>query len=278
VLCGFTTNTGKCLENSHSPLLQWIVGFILRAKSSEMKNHPLQSKEPDFPRPSSAIARGRLHNRLVLKQNKKFDIKQQNTRMTTVDTFENDSDFIQPTIGYPSLMNNSLTYQDPSESLPHPPSSHPIHSMKSNLIQSHSLMVPGIESLYGTQLQNSLQETSTDNYFHLISEENKINSKHHSLEEGIRLIMSGAQEFCYLEASNPLNPYQLTLTSTPSNPSNPSYITLSKNWITRHGKGEPDQSSLKSFLKEYYVYHQIIKIPLFRQFAEWFAFTSSSAF
>jgi hypothetical protein len=246
-----------------------------------MKNHLLKSKEPDFPRPSSAIARGRLHNRLVLKQTKKI-ILPKNNHEGNIDAFENDTDLTQqPFLGYPSMTNDSLVYFDPPEPEYHP-HDEAIKTMKSNIIHSHSLMVPGIESLYLSQSQIQHSSVSHDfgsqttaHYIQLISQENKINPQHNSLEEAIRLIMTGVQEFCYLEAKNPSNPYELTLTSTPSNPSNPRYITLSKNWITRHGKGEPDQCSLKSFLKEYYVYHQIIKIHLFKQFSEWYDLSPS---
>jgi hypothetical protein len=238
--------------------------------------HRLQSKEPDFPRPSSAIARGKLHNRRLLNHQKQ--VIQSKKHPHVIDLDENDGEF-PPSVGFPSLVHESSAWMESGDSLVN---KELMNTMKSSIIKSHSLMVPGIESLYlshHTQsrfqsIDSSISQT-TPNYLQLIFEEknnqhqDKFQSSHNSIEDAIRLIMTGAQEFCYLEANDPTNPYHLTLTSMPTNPSNPKYITLSKQWIVRHGAGEPDQITLKDFLKEYYVYHQIIKIPLFKQFSEW---------
>jgi hypothetical protein len=236
--------------------------------------HRLQSKEPDFPRPSSAIARGKLHNRRLLTHQKQLTHSKKNPPQT-IDFDENDEEF-HPSIGFPTSMHEpSSTWIESGDSLMN---QELMSTMKSNIIKSHSLMVPGIESLYlSHHTQSHLQSIdpnasqTTSHYLQLISDENsnQFHSSHSSIEDAIRLIMTGTQEFCYLEANDPTNPYQLTLTTMPTNPSNPKYITLSRKWIVRHGAGEPDQITLKEFLKEYYVYHQIIKIPLFKQFSEW---------
>jgi hypothetical protein len=105
----------------------------------------------------------------------------------------------------------------------------------------------------------------------LISHDNldESNTYHNSIEHAIKLILSGKKEFIYLEVIDPTNLYKLALASKPKDLTNPNYITLSKNGIIRHGSGEADQTSLKSFLKEYYVYHHIIKIPIFKLYWKW---------
>lgn len=249
------------------------------------------TKEPDFPRPSSAIARGRLQNRLICGKNKKEKHKEKSEHLfshdleysnyNTNNNFNNNNNFdnemIGATIGYPSSFVESSTWFENEESRDM------ISTMKSNIIPSHSLMVPGIETLQLTHsqhnqnhqqhhLKNSTTENySTSHYMQLISNDNiKYNASHHNtIEQSIRLILNGTKEFCYLEIIDPINPYKLSLTSAPSDPSNPRYITLSKHGIIRHWDGESDSTSLKSFLKEYYIYHQIIKIPIFKQFWEW---------
>lgn len=243
--------------------------------------HRLQSKEPDFPRPSSAIARGKLHNRRLLNHQKQLILSKKNAPPPphAIDFDDNDGDF-QPSVGFPSSINEPSIWMECGDSNLN---QELMNTMKSQIIKSHSLMVPGIESLYlSHHTQSHLQSIdsnasqTTSHYLQLISDDNndQFHSSHNSIEDAIRLIMTGAQEFCYLEANDPTNPYQLTLTTMPTNPSNPKYITLSRQWIIRHGAGESDQITLKEFLKEYYVYHQIIKIPLFRQYSEWYLFLS----
>lgn len=247
------------------------------------------SKPPDFPRPSSAT-RSQLKNRLVRKSNgppaaNTTDRNDENTsrlrdeiksimknRTNPVVRHDWDSDACaNAVVGSSAWPDDHDLSVMGDEAL----SEESITHMKSTIIKSHSLDIPGMESVVlhksGTSVSSSQMELPLDRSDISLTSSNFMNiiSNHQGLDQAIHLIMSGQQEFCYLEPLDPSNPYRLALTTTPKDKRNNRYITLSTSGIVRYGWGEPDRITLREFVREYYLYHMAVKIPFFVKFWKW---------
>jgi hypothetical protein len=260
-----------------------------------------ESKPPDFPRPSSAVARSRLQNRLVKKtnvpsippaaasnaqnvahmrkemasiiksrNNYSHDWESSEGRMESIAASELPVQAVLGSSAWPDEADaDSLLHEDSITE------SSIIH-MRSSIIKSHSLVVPGMESLV---LQRSVVNDSFTDYSHDLNPPHdvsltssnfmKVISHHQGIDQAIQLIISGQQEFCYLEPIDPSNPYRLHVACTPKDKSSVKYITLSKTGIVRYGWGEPDRISLREFVREYYLFHMAIKIPFMKKFWKW---------
>lgn len=255
-----------------------------------------ESKPPDFPRPSSAVARSRLQNRLVKKTNitsvphnngqnavyvrreiasimkskinDSHDWEYNDGRVESVVAGEPPVHAVVGSSAWPDEIETSIQSDSITESS--------IMHMKSSIIKSHSLEVPGMESLVlqRSAVNESYSDYSEDmtlSYDVSLTSSNfmKVISHHQGIDQAIQLIVSGQQEFCYLEPIDPSNPYRLHVACTPKNKSSAKYITLSKTGIVRYGWGEPDRISLREFVREYYLYHMAIKIPFMKKFWKW---------
>jgi hypothetical protein len=88
-------------------------------------------------------------------------------------------------------------------------------------------------------------------------------------EDMAQLLFTRKLEFCYLKREH-LNPYELNICKVPKNLVKEDYITMSLHGIVRYYRnGEFEHRSFKEFVREFHIYHQLIKTKLFGKFHLW---------
>lgn len=147
--------------------------------------------------------------------------------------------------------------------------------LHSKIIPSHSLYVPGYESTVPRppvlQQMDVTAASESDPSTVVLSSAYGKSFQSNAMEDAVELILSGEKEFCYLEAVDPDDAYRLVLSfNDVSKKTDPGkYITLSANGVVRYYEDGMDSVSLRSYLREYKFYYQLMQIPVIGQFRKW---------
>jgi hypothetical protein len=281
----------------------------------------VESEPPNFPRPSSSIARSRLKNRLIskstaspnknrlpvppkhdrddefrhqihLEQDSRVYQNDNDNEGISVQPMPNETQHHQPQQDVVSESQYSIRFgstdvvesfdwggveQDDTPGVVQPQECHMTAShLRSRIIPSHSLYVPGYESTVPRppvvqQMEDSNAHSEHDPSIVVLSSAYGKSFRSDDMEDAVELILSGKKEFCYLEEVDPDDAYRLVLSlNNVTKETRPGrYITLSANGIVRYYEGGMDSVTLREYLREYKYYYRLISIPVIGQFRKW---------
>jgi len=256
-------------------------------------------RPPDFPRPSSTIARKRLKNHFGLKNftangtNKKI-LKMKNSSTSEpsqqsnfkLDAPSDKSDrtgkFVPGGMFESSLANESL-WSEPnigSVILKSPPLK-PDYRASRNLAYSgefsrddsliQAMFLPASPTRNDAFPSSNAAQSQQTNTIIPLSASDPANldifliADLVGLQDAANLIINGSQEFCYLEPEIE-NPYRFIVLHIPSDKNMVNFTTISKYGLSRSYHGYVEHVTLSQFHREYTLFHKLKKIQLFRHF------------
>ena len=89
------------------------------------------------------------------------------------------------------------------------------------------------------------------------------------IEYVANLIINGTVEFCYV-TTEPSNPYRFVVIDKPEDKQMETFVTFSKVCVSRITPGSVEHVPLHDFIREYSVYHGLMNIRLFKHFKAWY--------
>ena len=243
-----------------------------------MKSNPAEGAHPpEFPRPSSTMAKSRLHNRLLAKNGANVSSVQGRAQIDPFAEIDNESVNMRdhPVLASDLWLDGGGSSVFDNRSVTIPPYS---------LLQTSKFQVPGAstsvatigqttngrhaKSLIGSssqklRLHNEGKNTQTSTFIShrnlsRVLENNDINS---SFAEFAKILVEGEAEFVYLQI-DPTHPYKFSIMdSIPPQMCHSSFMTLSARGIVQYGSmDESDCVTFDRFVLEKKNYDKLLRI------------------
>ena len=230
-----------------------------------------ESRPPEFPRPSSTVAKNRLKSRLTFANGKPQSASAiPKTRMQAGSQFSGKFLMSNDGSGNNNNNNNIDTGDEELDLLSIVLGGSVVDDKK---IFSNSSVLDGQANAMGSLsvdhnnnlTSHSLLQKSHANMSSLFESEGH--------EHVVNTMVSGDAEFCYVDVDSE-NPFKFGITDVPKEIRENRFSTLSKNGLLRRMKdGDVEHVPLDRFIREHELYDKLMELTIFKQYRLWKCFS-----
>lgn len=239
-----------------------------------------ESRPPEFPRPSSTVAKNRLKSRLTFTSGKPQSASSAlpKPRMQAGSQFS--GKFIASNYGSRPPEVNASAWLEPADdqSTHTAPADEELDLLSVVLGGSEDKRISGQSSVFDSQIgvAGTVGHNSSFTSHNLLQKSHAnmssvLESEGH--EHVVNSMVTGEAEFCYVDVDSE-NPFKFGITNVPKEIRENRFSTLSKNGLLRRLKdGDVEHVPLDRFIREHELYNKLMELTIFKQYRLWKCFS-----